>query len=221
MNKNKFISVALLAFCPLIVNADPILSIGGSQTVTSADYEVGFDPLGSQQGVTTSSYEEDGLTFQAVIGSFQLTCQVNLCGGFFQNSSGPGILYNAGRGVRISATDGSLLGLVELVLGTGYGGSSMPGYFQTYRDGSLTGSGAFVAQRGSFINVSDVDGFDELRVGSFISTCTVNIGPDASCAAATAIDNVYANALGVPEPGTLALLALGLAGIGASRRRNV
>jgi hypothetical protein len=163
-----------------------------------------------------NNYVEDGLLFRYVG-----TGNNNECGyaGFdcydFPTDLSPAFAGNylatAGTNsyISISRANGQDFYGVEFAAGSGYG--SLNGYWQTYDDGLRTGAGNFSAPRGAVLGLLDSTGFDEVRYFAF-STANKQSGFSAP-----AIDEVRVN---VPEPGTLALLGLGLVGVSFGRKRR-
>jgi hypothetical protein len=163
-----------------------------------------------------NNYVEDGLLFRYVG-----TGNNNECGyaGFdcydFPSDLSPAFAgnYLATGGtnsyISIRRADGQDFYGVEFAAGSGYG--SLNGYWQTYDDGLRTGAGNFSAPRGAVLGLLDSTGFDEVRYYAF-STANKQAGFSAP-----AIDEVRVN---VPEPGTLALLGLGLFGVSLGRKRR-
>jgi hypothetical protein len=159
---------------------------------------------------------EDGLLFRYVG-----TGNNNECGyaGFdcfdFPSDLSPAFSGNylatggTGSYISISKAGGDDFYRVEFAAGSGY--SSLNGYWQTYNDGLRTGAGNFSAPRGAVLGLADLTGFDEVRYFAF-STANKQSGFSAP-----ALDNVR---VGVPEPGTLALLGLGLFGVSLGRKRR-
>ena len=71
----------------------------------------------------------------------------------------------------------------------------------------------------TIIGFSDTTGFDELRIGMLLRSSPITAFGAGNAIAADNL-SVQLTPADIPEPGTLALFAIGLAGLGASRRRR-
>jgi hypothetical protein len=163
-----------------------------------------------------NNYVEDGLLFR-----YAGTGNNNECGyaGFdcydFPTDLSPAFSGNylatggSNSYISISQANGKDFYGVEFAAGSGY--ASLNGYWQTYNDGLRTGAGNFSTPRGAVLGLLDATGFDEVRFFTFSSA------NKQSGFSAPAIDDVRVN---VPEPGTLALLGLGLFGVSLGRKRR-
>lgn len=191
-------------------NAATIQGFGAGTAVSSADHIAEFE---TPSGLP---HLEDGLSFSNVSRS-NLTGHGHL--GF------PGVndsfaLYqgDVGSPLVISTIDGSELSGLEFNIGTGFIAPFTGGFWQSFRDNLLVGSGGFnVPGFPSVITFSDNMGFDALHIAMLP---TSGLPASFNNTNAIAIDHVSAQQLDVPEPATLTLFGLGLLGLGAARRRN-
>ena len=216
----KMLKVALACLVLSVsgfANSALIVTSGDDSAVLTEDYTVNFDALLSGQDLT--SYTEGGLVFSAFQAGSTNNCSAINCVGFhsgFVGMSGQ-ILYNLSKGMSVTASDGSDFIAMEIMLGTGYIGSSlMHVVWETLLDGLTTGTGTFEAPAGHILGLYDESKFDTLKIGTFQTGST---NADFSGSGASAFDNVSAQSAirAVPEPSTLAIFTLGIMGL-ASRR---
>jgi hypothetical protein len=165
----------------------------------------------------SSNYSEGGLLF-----SYTGSAGNNGCGyagvDCYDSSSELGAAFsgnymatagsNAYVGIR-RANGGDMLA-IEFAAGTGY--LNLNGYWQTYDDGMLTGSGNFSQSGGVVLGLADSSGFDEVRYFAFSSTNKI------AGYSAPAIDTVQV--LAVPEPAAWLMLGGGLGVLWLQRRRR-
>lgn len=109
--------------------------------------------------------------------------------------------------ISVRRLDG--LDMVGIAFAAGSGYASLNGYWQTWNDSVLTGSGNFSRPAGAVLALADWQGFDEVRYFAFS-------GPNRQAGfSAAAIDDVSVD---VPEPASIALVAAGLIGLAGLRR---
>ena len=206
-------------------HAVPVQSFGAGTAVASAELIATFD--GIVQGTNLDLYQEGGLTFMLSGTQTGALCQ----------SASPcpdhtpfdaltfGFIYGGspvGFPLIITTDDGSEMTGIEFNLASGWNASNPDningGYWEAYRDGTLTGSDTFVVPGFPIIfGLVDASGFDEFRIAMFEPLNAPTPG-FAGKANAIAIDNVVAGP--VPEPSSLFLLASGLLGLAAWRYRK-
>ena len=163
-----------------------------------------------------SGYVEDGLLF-----SYTGSANNNGCGyagvncydapadlspafsGNYMASSG----NNAYISIRLAS--GLDFYKVEFAADTSY--LNLNGYWKTFNDSVQTGAGNFSRPHGAVLGLADGAGFDEVRYYAF-STANRQSGFSGS-----AIDEVR---VGVPEPASVLLMAVGLLGLTAVRRKR-
>lgn len=169
-----------------------------------------FDSMTFFGSHDVGSYTEGGLYIQTPSSwqNFPL-----LGGGIWYPNAG----YNGGNSFEenlalIGNTDGARMFGVEFYAINAGPAAWDTFIWETYRDGSLTDSGTFVATvvDETVIGFADAAGIDELRVGFFNSTSGF-VNP-------IGIDNLRVQNTAIPEPSSL-LVVIGLAAGACCRRR--
>lgn len=214
MNKTvlNMIAGGLAAASMASASAAVVQTFGSGALVSTATNSATF----SANTQLANDYAEGGLLFR-----FTGSAENNFCGyaGFdcYDSPSeiGEGFdgnyMATAGNNsyVSIRKGDGSDFHRIEFAVGSGF--LNLHGYWRTFNDNVLTGSGNFSRNGGGILGLLDVAGFDEVRYFAF-STPNRTAGFSSA-----AIDSVR---VGVPEPGTFALFGLGMLGLACLRRKS-
>ncbi len=213
---------ALTILLSQVATAGAVTMFSSGATVDVATRTATFDSLTSN-GIDLSAYTENMMMFSVNDISYQ---------GFNAFTPGDGrttgFHYGSGGNnsyVTITATDNSVFGAFDFLLGDGQNPQPTNVTWEAYLNGVLTGSGleSGVA-RGTVMGWYDLFGFDELRVAAASSETSPGWGNHQSIA----IDDFRAgSALAsnpVPVPAALPLFGTGLAImgiIGWRRKRKV
>ncbi|MCU7370622.1 NF038120 family PEP-CTERM protein [Paucibacter sp. O1-1] len=234
--QKKFVSKALVsavfAACAAMSSAQAaVIDFDGPEIDNLVSSIFAGDESFSHHGFTLTALDPFGQGAAGAIG-FPDSCVVADCplgaaGNYYLglNDGALAISHGAGLAFKLSSFDASFVAPVvastgdvefaRIVLSGVSGGQTyqtsflLPGQGEDnrYHFSSFASLGAFAALN-----------FTELRV----STCLINLGgdcvADGSRQAQFALDNL--NVTAVPEPATWGLMALGLVGIGAIRRRQ-
>jgi hypothetical protein len=215
----KIFAAAVVVSCALGLSvqahATPIFT--NAAVVTTVDRVATFDNL-TVVGANLSSYVENRLS---------VTDQNILYTGFNAFSPGDsrttGFWYPSGGDnnyARIVGTDDALFTAFDFLIGDGQGNTNTNIRWQTFLNGVMTGTGLESGiAKGHVVGLSDLAGFDEIRVAAAFSEADPGFGRHQSIA----LDNLrvqIAQTAAIPEPTSLALLGLGLVGFVVARRRK-
>lgn len=202
-------------------SATVMQSLGSGSAVSVVDASADFE---STAAVSNNPYVEDGLSFLRT----SLASSNNLCG--FAGCTGHtgfaaftgNFMYSTGTSsfFEIVTTGPVDFRGLEFEAGTGWGlNSNNPMFFawEAFLNGSGVGSGTGSSTTPPVLGFSDAAGFDRLK---FTVSNSSNVDFVTSFNA-PAFDTVRAQFVtDVPEPATLAIFGVGLAGLGMMRRRK-
>lgn len=163
-----------------------------------------------------NNYMEDGLLFRFTGSANNNECgyagiecydQPSDLGSWFSGN----YMSTAGNNAYISIrkADGSDFQSIAFAAAAGY--LTVNGYWSTWNDNLMTGSGNFTQAGGALVGLADAAGFDEVRYYAF-STANRSSGWSSPAIDAVQVD--------IPEPGSAVLLGAGLLGMAALRRRR-
>lgn len=203
------LAACAVALAPLAAQAVPVFS--NAAVVTSASNSATFSSI-NYSGVDLSNYQEDGIRVTTPDTSW-----VNFSP--FQNGTVTGFHYGNGGNdswVTISMADGGVINAADFLLGDGWGGATTNLIWETFLGSTATGFGDVILNRGTTVGWVDTDGFTSLRVAANTS----NIDSFGQYQAIAIDDLRVGAATAVPEPASLALLGIGVAGMGFSRRKK-
>lgn len=181
------------------VNAAPIFT--NTAVVTSPANVAAFEGISG----SLLNYTEDGIVVSA--DDFQW-------GGY------PNVHYGSGGNIEwvtISLASGGVINALDFLLGDGwsaFNGSSTNLIWETFSGSASTGFGDLVLTTNSTVGWTDSIGFTSLRVAAHYQN--INAFGDYQ---AIALDNLRIGAGSVPEPVSLILFSLGLAGLGFRHRK--
>ena len=217
-NRFILIGLTLLGLSVSTAWAATVQSFGAGTAVTAVDYRAEFEvELGSY-----NPYSEDGLSFSNANNKLEIVEFMGTSHLGFAGVDDSSIVYggNMITPLAISTQGGGELSGLEFNIGTGFAANHTGGYWETYRDLVLVGSGGFnVLDWEEEITFYDSSGFDTLLI-AMINTSTL---PTAfTNNNFIAIDHLVARTLSpvpVPAAGWLFGTALiGLVGFGKHRK---
>jgi hypothetical protein len=173
--------------------------------VAGAQTTITFDDLGGSNGDVFSSYLESGYLLEAAGGTLQHA--------FFVGNPTPSLFTFTGGSIRITRSDGGNFFFLGTEFGTG--GNQAAERTHTFA-GFLAAAQVYIVFG---TNVGQFDFYAGPQPLAQIDELLITVGPGQSTS--INIDNIlFADAVAVPEPGTLAMLGIGLVGLVAVRRRR-
>jgi hypothetical protein len=210
----KLIVASILLFSIVDANAMPLLS--NTDVVSSPTNTATFDSITSS-GINLDGYTEDGIEVSVPDISYVGFTYIGF-DAFNTGSRSTALHYGSGGNtsyVTISMMDGSLIFGLDFLLGDGWVDSITTNLiWETFNGTTSTGFGDVVLNKGTTVGWTDNSGFSSLRVAA--NDPNINAFGEFQT---IAIDDLDISTASVPEPSTLALLSLGLAGLGFKRRR--
>ena len=204
MKKVGSSTLATLGFLLLVVggNANAVPVFSNSATVSSVSNSAEFTNISG----SLLNYTEDGIIVS-----------VNDSQCCFPNSH-----YGNGGNhewVTISLVGGGAFNAIDFLLGDGWGaftGHDTNLRWETFNGTTSTGTGVQALQSGTTVGWTDVDGITSIRVAANRYLTDLAFGDYQ----AIAIDDLRIGGATVPEPASILLLGLGLAGLGARKRHR-
>lgn len=212
----------MTVLCTQAVLGAPIaatVTFGAGSAVGTADRVATFDGLTQFVEVDLSTYVEGGLSIRTPAPSLSGYPCGGIpapCTGVWYPSGGFGLFDSRSANLaRISTVDGVRMMAIEFTFYSGNPAGFPFFVWETYRGGVLVSAGEFIAP-----NPETVIGWqfgyeiDELRVGAFTDPSNGSWRDNA-----LGLDNLRIHL--VPEPSSLALIALGFLGLAVARRRRI
>lgn len=204
--------VVALSVCTS-ASAVPTVTVG--ETISNPDVSLNFEAM--TLGQNLSNYHENGIAVTvsdtAYLGFNAFVGYDNRAAGFHYASGG-----NTDY-VTIKGLNNEIFAGVGFLLGNGYQINNNFVTYATYLNGTLSGEGRVQAPNG-LIKFVDFNGFDELRVNAD-SFSYKTLGEFQAIAIDDLNLDIKDTVSDVPEPGSLALLGLGVIGLMSTRRRKV
>ena len=209
-NRFILIGLTLLGLSVSTAWAATMQSFGAGTAVTAVDFHAEFEvQLGSY-----NPYSEDGLLFSNAYNKLEIMSFIGESHPGFAGVNDSSIVYggNMKAPLAISTQGGGELSGLEFNIGTGFSATNTGGYWETYRDLVLVGSGGFnVLDWEDEITFYDSSGFDTLLIAMTNTSTLPTAFTDNN---AIAIDHLVARALSpVPAPAAIWLFGTGLIGL--------